>query len=233
MSRDVEPVGDGPAVDRFVERAIMALELPDHRDNVAVRNGLSDVAENWVAGRLMQSISGRPGDQRIRLRQLAQSIRKTTELMSEIAPEYVAAIAVDEEGRPIPFFDAQDTLSRLQDRVEHFDRVYEPQNGSSDFALDEAVRDLLELFRTEGLGQPKVRQGREGIEPRLLSKEAVAIGSLLQGLAPELETRTLVNKISEVAKGQKPVASHLDAIFAACDGDLDASLLPTRKGLTN
>ena len=227
------PFDDEPVLDEVVDDAVAILDLPAERENALLRAGLTRIAENWRVDRLMQSISGGPRDQRMRLRQLAKSIQKTTVLMSQIAPEYAAALAVDEDGSPISLLDAEDTLSRLRLRIEHFDRTYRPHNGPSDFALDEAVRELLRLFASEGLGPPKVRQGREGIEPRLLSKEAVAIGVLLQGFDDELETRTVVNKISDIAKGQKPVASHLDAIFAACDGDLDASLLPTRKGFTN
>jgi len=227
---DFEPGLEGAALDQLVDRAIRALELPEDRSDVTLRTGLKRIAEDWVTGRMMQAISGRPGDQRAWLRQLAKAIAKTTDLMSAIAPEYVAAIAVGDEGS-IRFHDVQATLSRLQAQIESFDRSYEPHKGSADIALDQAVRSLISLFQTEGLISPKVRQAREGIDAGLMSKEAVAIGILLQGSASDVDTRTLANKIGEIGKGQKPLVSHLDAIFAAREGRLDASLLPARKGL--
>ena len=220
--------GAEPRFSELAENAVAALDLSDDEKTPALMAGLTRVAEDFWGDRLLQRVSGQPGKQRILLKQLAATLRKADALMLQLAPEYEAVISADGDERPMSLAALRAELRHRVNRMEYFDQTYVPQHGPSDFAIDEAVRKLIAIFESVGLEQPTVRQGRQGVEPSLLSKEARATGIVLQGVDPDLSTRTLVNKISEIAKGQEPVASHLSAIMSACDADLDACLLPSR-----
>lgn len=227
-----DDLGEPELVD-LVERATAALGLEAGANPARLKSSFRSILDNWIVDRLTQSVSGQPGEQRKLLQRLARSIAETISIMQGVAPEYAVAVSFDDLDETSLFVTAQNTLERLHERIRWFDETYRPKKGSANVGLDEGVRALLEVFQAEGLERPRVRQGRAGIAPDLVSAEAKAIGILLQGSVPDLETRTLVNKIAEVMKGQPPVEPHLYAIWAACDGDLDLAVFPPKKGPSN
>ncbi|WP_308514500.1 hypothetical protein [Sphingomonas flavescens] len=229
MSKSAVPFDAEPRISELAERAVAALRLANDEPKAALKANLARLAKDFWGNRLLQSVSGQPGEQRLLLQQLAATLRKAETLMLQIAPEYAVAISVDGDARSMSLHDLGAELRRRANRIEHFDRAFRPSHGSADFALDDAVRALMATFEAAGLEKPKVRQGRQDVEPSFLSNESVAMGIVLQGIDPQLSTRTLVNKISEIAKGQKPVASHLDAIVSVCSDDLQECLLPSRN----
>ena len=235
-------MGDNNVLDEDVPIPVVSDELIDevmtrlthndatHRDEL--KRGLKRIARVWALNSWCHPYRIEPGEQRAAIRKVAKAANKILDALLDVTPEFQVALSpmLGEEFRSRDCVaEARESLNNLLKAAILFDQAYEPAKGAKgDFDLEEAVRDLFYLFEAVGLPAPKAISGRNGVEPKLTSPEAIAIGFLLQNFAT-LPTRKIANMIIKVRSNRKPTEPVEFAIFRTDPlAEIDACLLPMR-----
>lgn len=203
------------------------LQLGDNcRERIA--GEILRIGTQFATGREVKCFWGTPGEQRDAIRRLIRATEGMLIALYSVAPEYLVALEPMLE-QPVHSLGDEDLISRtrtslleLHEAAVRFDKAYKPKPGAAvDIILEEAVREMIDLFADSGFDPPKVGPGREGHEPKLRNKEAQAVGKLITGIDSRTELRSVVNMINAVRRGRPPSEPHLHKIWDTAGFGLD------------
>ena len=235
MSEALDELGhEGkPAVvpDELLE-SVVSLLGPLKGDAPAFRKSLRKIAEDWAVG-FWLGPSADPGDQRIKIQRVVIAVDSALNAIAEVAPEYQVALGPNlgpEFRSHQVVFEAQSALLLLRKAAQLFGEAFEPRRGARpNIELEEAIRDLIDLFMASGCSFPKVIVGRDGAPSRLINGEAKAIDLIVRSTS-DISTRAIANMIEKVRKCSKPTDPPEFAIWRTDpNSELDCSLLPAHK----
>lgn len=231
---------DDPHVpDELIESVCQTLGPVSELAPAELSSQLRAVAVQYLVDLLLEPYWGAPKEQRAALRRLWSALDNTLDAMLAVAPEYAVALdsLVDREGRntigPSIFAEAQQTNIDLRHAIARFDIEYRPKRGRpTDLPLEEAIRRLIDIIEPLTGEFPRVQLNKhKGGSATLKSREARAIGELLQGIHPLLKERAIVHMIEKIRRQPRESESHLEALFRLDPNfELDASLLCVSRG---
>ena len=195
---------------------------------------MREIANDYLTNLSIEPYWGNPKAQRASLRKLADALLRALCRMEEVAPEYAVELKrsnVSSDRSKSLFGETQDNMIALANAICAFDRNYEPKRGKpTNIPLETAVRDLIELIEPMTGSFPKNAMGKHSDgNPKLKSKEALAIGKLLRGADEQLSETTIVNMIEKIARQPRPTEDHFPALFRTDPNfELNCSLLRDR-----
>jgi hypothetical protein len=230
---------DPDVPNELIEAACQTLGLPDGSMPAHLPEQLREVAVQYLIDLSLERFWGTPKEQRAALRKLWSALDATLDAMLVVAPEYAVALdsLLDRERRnaagPSIFDKAQEANIDLRHTIARFDAEYQPKRGRpADLPLEEAVRKLIDIFEPLTGELPRVQLNKhKGKSATLKSREARAIGVLLQGIHPSLKEKAIAHMIEKIRRQPWQSESHLAALFRLDPNfDLDCSLLRVERG---
>jgi len=230
MTATTDDVSNVPVLPAELLQSVCEALGVDHLDRASFSAELRSIGVAFAEGREVEHLWGVPGEQRTAIRRLIRSLENTLIALYSVTPEYLVAFEpLLDKAKPSSTDDLLtrtiDSLFAFHEAAVRFDERYKPNKGAPpDLVLEEAVRDLLDLFQDNGFGKPLVTPGREEQQPTFRNKEAKAIDCLLRGIDPKTEPRSIVNMVMAVNRRRRPSESHLEQIWRT-DPDFELDLL--------
>lgn len=202
----------------------------------SVEERISEILIGYDCSFLIQQMSGKPKEQKTKLAKLSTALETAVDALLALPPDYNVAIAtLASRGMRSDSIDTirlETEMLLLRLGAQRFLRAFEPSKGRPNhYALEEAVRSLLQLIETELGIEVGIRWNKEKDKPPEAGTDgAKAIEAVLRRTCPQPSVTAILNMIDKVQKSPlEETPSPFDPVIRAHADELDASLLPGRE----